>query len=254
MVEVSRERICQQLQEIDPYQFEKVVAEIWELQGYRTTVRQESGDRGIDIEAVQETPFDQRVLIQAKRYAQSNKVGSDEVRTYATLYQQVPDADTVVIVTTSRFTREAKKLAQDLNVKAVDGSDFADLVREYHTEIDSFDLTSDRKNTAETSYSGGDSSETDDSDGKTDGVSGNKSSLDIGEGETHPFDITPSMVEPTQDHEHRQGCSVCGANNSIWYTEGSNSGELLKCDSCGTLWGKKGLIFKSWKILKEGDG
>ncbi|GGL33420.1 hypothetical protein GCM10009037_16330 [Halarchaeum grantii] len=125
MAELSEDEIKCQLQQMDPYEFEELVAEIWELQGYETTVRKGSGDRGIDVEAEIQTPVPQKVLIQAKRYSEGNKIGSEEVRKYATLYQQVSDTDTVVIVTTGDFTAEARRLADDLRVKIVDRYSFA---------------------------------------------------------------------------------------------------------------------------------
>mgnify|MGYP000601521773 CR=1 FL=1 len=120
---------------MDPYEFEGLVAEIWELQGYQTTVRKGSGDRGIDVEATRESPFSEKILIQAKRYSGKNKIGSREVRNYATLYQQVPDADTVVIVTTGEVTSEGQKLARDLDVKIVDGESFSGLVASHQNDL-----------------------------------------------------------------------------------------------------------------------
>lgn len=115
---------------IDPYTFERVVARIWELQGYETTVSSGSYDRGIDIVAQTDSPVEQKVLIQAKRYADGNKIGSQTVRNYATLHRQEPDADTVIIVTTSSFTEEAESLASDLQVKTVDGDGLSELVND----------------------------------------------------------------------------------------------------------------------------
>lgn len=132
---LTHSEIEQQLQQIDPYEFEKVVAEVWKLQGYDTTVRQGSGDRGVDVEAIKKKPVDQKVLIQVKRYTNQNKVGSEEVRKYATLYQQVPDTDTVVIVTTGDFTSEAETLASDLGVKIIDGPGISEIVSQ---NIDKF--------------------------------------------------------------------------------------------------------------------
>ncbi|EMA59761.1 restriction endonuclease [Halorubrum kocurii] len=116
------------LHRIDPYTFERVVARIWELQGYETTVSSGSRDRGIDIVARTDLPVEQTVLIQAKRYDDGNKIGSQAVRNYATLYQQEPDTDTVIIVTTSAFTAEAERLAADLQVKTVDGNALQGLI------------------------------------------------------------------------------------------------------------------------------
>lgn len=119
--------ILQQLQKMDPYDFEELVADVWEAMGYDTHVRKGSQDRGIDIEAVRGR---QKALIQAKRYSSDNKVGSEEVRKYATLWQQEPDASRVVIVTTSTFTSEGKKVAAEQNVTIVDGPSFVEMMKD----------------------------------------------------------------------------------------------------------------------------
>lgn len=108
------------LQSIDPpYKFERLISDIWVAKGYSTNIRKKSGDRGIDIEA-EKGGYKQ--VIQAKRYSSGNKVGSQDVRKYATLYQQVPTANAVVIATSSRFTDEARRLAGDLNVEMYNGA------------------------------------------------------------------------------------------------------------------------------------
>jgi len=109
----------EEFRELDPYYFEDLIAWIWEHLGNNTTVRQGSGDRGIDIE-VKSNDGNALKLIQAKRYKKSNKLGSPDVRKYATLYQQQPNAEEVIIVTTSTFTEEAKRLGNDLDVTLVD--------------------------------------------------------------------------------------------------------------------------------------
>lgn len=121
----------QQLQGMDPYDFEELVAEVWEAKGYDTHVRQGSQDRAIDVEAVQ---GGQRILIQAKRYSSDNKVGSEDVRKYATLYQQEPDANRVIVVTTSTFTSEAKRVAAEQNVSIIDGPSFVEMMEEEEVE------------------------------------------------------------------------------------------------------------------------
>lgn len=58
----------QEIQSLDPYEFEKLVGGFWETKGYDTTVRNKASDKGIDIDAkrrgISET-------IQLKRYGQS---------------------------------------------------------------------------------------------------------------------------------------------------------------------------------------
>ncbi|MCD2203640.1 restriction endonuclease [Halobacterium sp. KA-6] len=116
----------EQLQELDPYDFEKAIASLWEAKGFETNLRQQSGDRGVDIEA-EKVGAGWKEVIQAKRYTGKNKVGSQQIREYATLYQQVPDANAVVVVTSGEFTDEAESLADDLRVETYDGRE---LVRE----------------------------------------------------------------------------------------------------------------------------
>jgi hypothetical protein len=119
----SKQQLKQELRQLDSYQFEKLVADIWDAKGYNTTVRKASGDRGVDVEAVIKKPIQQKLFIQAKRYKEGNKIGSQKVRKYATLYQQADDIDLVVVVTTSTFTEGAVNLAWDLNVHIVNIDD-----------------------------------------------------------------------------------------------------------------------------------
>lgn len=116
---------------MDPYQFKQLVAEIWELYGYETTVKKGSGDRGIDIEASKSIPYTQHDLIQAKRYSKSNIIGSDQIRNYSTLYTQEPHADIVVLVSTGYFTSEAERLADDLSVKIIDGDELVAIIEQH---------------------------------------------------------------------------------------------------------------------------
>lgn len=128
MAESSQHEIKQQLHQMDPYRFEELVAELWELQGYETVVRQGSGDRGIDVEATKSFPSNEKVLIQAKRKQEGDNVDSKMVRNYATLYQQVPDADKVTIVTTSDVTRPGEQLSQDLDVEVITGDTLTEYI------------------------------------------------------------------------------------------------------------------------------
>lgn len=121
---------------VDPYEFESFVADLWEQQGWSTYVSPGSNDRGIDVVASRDEPVAQKHLIQVKRYAPENKVGGPEIQQYASLLHQDPDADAVIVVTTSGFTRQARELAADLNVKLIDGAGLQRLVEKYAPEND----------------------------------------------------------------------------------------------------------------------
>ncbi|WP_276260569.1 restriction endonuclease [Haloglomus litoreum] len=137
-MEESSAEIDAYLDEIDAYEFEALVAKIWEKDDWTTSITSDSNDRGIDVVAQRETPTSQKVLIQAKAWSEDNKVGSEEVRKYATLYQQEEDVDSVVIVTTGWFTSQAQELASDLEVRLVNRDDLHRLL----SELDGFNVDS----------------------------------------------------------------------------------------------------------------
>jgi len=122
---LSKQEFLRAIQDMDPYRFEKFIAEVWEQRGFETTVRAKNGDRGIDIIA---KDGQQKHLLQVKRYNSSNKIGSEDVRKYATLYQQVEDADHVELVTSGNFSDQALQLAGDLSVGTTNGEELFEIV------------------------------------------------------------------------------------------------------------------------------
>lgn len=125
-----RSRIKEILQELDDYDFEHLIADLWADQGWKTRVHQASNDRGIDVEARRDDPFEQKHLIQAKRYSEGNKVGSEKIQQYASLRHQEENVDAVVIVTTSSYTKQAEEMAADLNLKLINGNDLVQIIQE----------------------------------------------------------------------------------------------------------------------------
>ena len=121
-------RLKRVLQEMDPYDFEAFVAELWERMGWQTEVSDAARDRGVDVIARKSMPYEQTTLIQAKRYGPNTTVGSPEVQQYASLKDQYNGVDKVAIVTTNEFTGQARELAGKLNVKLIDGDDLAALI------------------------------------------------------------------------------------------------------------------------------
>lgn len=118
------------LRSMDNYEFEKLVAEVWQEMGFETKVTQASNDRGVDVIAEKDHVYHEKKIIQAKRYAEGNKIGSEQVQRYDSLRRQEDNVDEVIIVTTSSFTKPAKRTAKDLNVKPIDGNNFLELYQE----------------------------------------------------------------------------------------------------------------------------
>lgn len=109
------------LRNLDPYEFEHFVADLFEAQGWQTQVTPEENDRGVDIEAWKHDGlFEEKIAIQAKCYSKSNWVGRPEVQRYLALREQDPDVDAVVVVTTGWFSNAAREWSDELNIKLID--------------------------------------------------------------------------------------------------------------------------------------
>lgn len=111
--------LTEKLRSIPPDEFEQFVADVWAHYGYRTEVSEAGPDRGVDIEATREYPYPRTEVIQVKRYGEDNPVSSPDVQQYSALREQ-EDADLAVVVTSSRFTEDARAIASELGVEIVD--------------------------------------------------------------------------------------------------------------------------------------
>lgn len=68
--------ILSKVRHMSPDEFERLVAEIWQKQGWNTQLTRGSADRGIDVIATKKDDFEKRRhLIQVKRYGENTKVG-----------------------------------------------------------------------------------------------------------------------------------------------------------------------------------
>jgi restriction system protein len=94
--------------------FEEIVAEILDKQGYEVTLTPASGDGGFDIYAARKEGLGKFLyLVECKRYAPTNKVGVEIVRSlYGVIQAQRATAG--AIVTTSFFTSGAKEFQREV--------------------------------------------------------------------------------------------------------------------------------------------
>jgi hypothetical protein len=128
--EVAQTELLGHLRAMDDWDFEHLVADVFDAHGWDTGVEQQSTDKGVDVRATKSKPYDQKLLIQAKRYQQDNRVGGPEVQQYAALHEQEANVDQVIVVTTGEYTRHAKDRAEELNVKLINGHQFLKLIEE----------------------------------------------------------------------------------------------------------------------------
>ncbi|SDX91066.1 restriction endonuclease [Halopenitus persicus] len=133
-MDVTEKELLKKLQDMDEYEFEEFVADLWEKQGWSTTVTSGSNDGGVDVIAEKDTPFHQKQLIQAKRYSSRTKVGRPDIQQYSSLRHQTDNVDAVVVVTTGDFTPQAEEAAGDLNVKTVNRERLISMIKELKTD------------------------------------------------------------------------------------------------------------------------
>jgi|GEM_PF-3848572 len=131
---ISDTEILARMQQLTGPEFEHFIAKLWDRRGFDTAVTATSGDRGIDVIAEREVPYPEKTLIQTKRYSDGNKVKSREIQQYHSIRDQRDNVDKVIVVTTSRFSGPAVELAEDLNVKYINGNSLADMIREMGAE------------------------------------------------------------------------------------------------------------------------
>jgi restriction system protein len=116
--------------------FEKLVLDLIMRLGYgygtgSGTVTGKSHDGGIDGIVYEDRLGLDKIYIQAKCYAQNNKVGIKEVQAFVGAMQNVQKG---IFITSSQFTKEAIKfieLHQSKNVKLIDGSDLTEQMVKY---------------------------------------------------------------------------------------------------------------------------
>lgn len=117
-----------QLQSMDEFEFEHLIADLWEKQGWDAEVEQKSSDAGIDVRATRHQPYRRKTLIQAKRYNDNNPIGGPDIQQYSALKYQEPGVDEAIIITTGYFTSSAEDRARELNVKTIDGEDLLRII------------------------------------------------------------------------------------------------------------------------------
>lgn len=126
--------LLESLRSLQPEEFEKFVAQIWECEGWETEFTTATADEGIDIVARKQFPIPQKHLIQAKRYDIGNRVSSSEIQQYASLRDQRQGVSQVIVVTTSSYTEQAERLAGDLDVTLIDKSELLKLIGVFDLE------------------------------------------------------------------------------------------------------------------------
>jgi restriction endonuclease Mrr len=123
------------LYNISPRQYEIFVAELLKDMGYEVWLNNHTRDGGRDIIAVLKTPSNDSIvtLVECKKYSLENPVPIEIVRSFLHTIRDEDKANVGWIVTTSTFSREAKKHQQEYKwqLSLKDNKDLATLCSNY---------------------------------------------------------------------------------------------------------------------------
>ena len=101
-----------QIENMSHREFEYFVAEIFKKLGFSVKVTKATRDGGADIIATKSIPFPYTLLVECKHWRPEHKVDVSVVRSVYGV-QVANQANQSVIVTSSQFTRDARKFAEE---------------------------------------------------------------------------------------------------------------------------------------------
>lgn len=135
--ETLANEILEKLHDSNPYYFERIVLVLFKKMGYGDFQEtSKSGDGGIDGIINQDQLGVEKIYIQAKRYAQENKVREPQIRNF--IGAMSGDVSKGIFVTTSSFDSSAIKKAKDARnhrIILVDGEMLAKLMMKYEIGV-----------------------------------------------------------------------------------------------------------------------
>jgi restriction system protein len=119
------------MQKMDPYQFESVVADLLKKMGYgESFTTKKSNDGGVDAIVNEDALGLSKIFAQAKRYAEKNIVQQKAIRDF--LGSLVANGITKgVFITTSDFSKDAEQLARNKSVVLINGDKLTEFMIQY---------------------------------------------------------------------------------------------------------------------------
>jgi restriction system protein len=111
---------------LTPTQFEGAVADLLHGMGYRD-VRRVGGSGDLAADILCRDDNGRSIVVQCKRYAPGNRVGSPHIQTFIGMLSVHHQADHGIYVTTSEFSRPAQQLAQRHRISLIDGAELSRL-------------------------------------------------------------------------------------------------------------------------------
>jgi restriction system protein len=124
--------LLKKLRSVDPFRFEEVVADLLTAMGYgELTVTQKTNDGGIDAVVNEDKLGLDKILVQAKRYAEGNNINELPLRNFVGALA-TRNVNKGIFVTTSSFTTKAINAVNGMQMKVIliDGEKLAQLMIE----------------------------------------------------------------------------------------------------------------------------
>lgn len=113
------------IQQMNGFDFEEVVADLFNAKGYDAKVTSGSGDQGADV--VADKDFE-KVVVQAKRY--KGKVSNSAVQEVVASMKHY-NADRGLVITNSQFTSSARELASSNDIELWNGGKLKEQIEAY---------------------------------------------------------------------------------------------------------------------------
>lgn len=126
---VTNTELRSKLRELDNGEFTQLVADLWEAQGWSTTVFSATKQVVYDIVAMREEPQQQRLLLWTEHKPGEEQLGPRAVERCATARDSSQGADSATLVTNALPRTAAKQRAEGLEVTIIDGQELVELLR-----------------------------------------------------------------------------------------------------------------------------
>lgn len=123
-----RARTLGEMLALDPSQFEEFVADVLRRQSFKN-VRRVGGSGDLNADVVARDSNGRSVVVQCKRYKPGNRIGSPAIQTFIGMVAVHHKADRGIFVTTSSYTNDARRLAQQHGITLWDGGDLTRMVK-----------------------------------------------------------------------------------------------------------------------------
>jgi len=126
---ITNTELRAKLRELDDGEFTQLVADLWEAQGWSTTVFSATKQVVYDIVAMREEPEQQRLLLWTEHRPGDEQLGPRAVERCATARDSSQGAETATLVTNALPRTAAEQRAEGLEVTVIDGQDLVELLR-----------------------------------------------------------------------------------------------------------------------------